>query len=81
MTVMVGLVVSAIAYMRAYIISRHQLGLEAAALRQQLVVLKRKQPRPSLRKLDRLFRVALRSLWSGWAGALFLVKPGAWQQE
>jgi hypothetical protein len=40
MTVMIGLVL--IAYVHAYIVSRHQLGLEAAALRQQLVVFKRK---------------------------------------
>jgi len=38
MTVMIGL-----AYVLAYIVSRRQLGLEAAALRQQLVVFKRKQ--------------------------------------
>ena len=71
---MVGLVVSAIAYLRAYIVSRHRLGLEAAALRQQLVVFKRKQTRPSLRNSDRLFWVALRSLWSGWASALVILK-------
>ena len=71
---MVGLVVSAIAYLRAYIVSRHRLGLEAAALRQQLVVFKRKHPRPSLRNIDRLFWVALRSVWSSWASALVIVK-------
>jgi hypothetical protein len=55
MTVMVGLVVSAIVYLRAFIVSRHRLGLEADALRQQLVVFKRKKPRPPLRNIDRLF--------------------------
>ncbi len=74
MTVMIGLVVSAIVYLRAFIVSRHWLGLEAAALRQQLVVFKRKQPRPPLRNIDRLFWVALRCAWSGWAGALIIVK-------
>ena len=74
MTVMVALVVSAMAYLRAFIVSRHRLGLEAAALRQQLVVFKRKRPRPPLRNIDRLFWVALRSAWSGWAGALMMVK-------
>jgi putative transposase len=69
---MIGLVL--IAYVRAYIVSRNQLGLEVAALRQQLIVFKRKQPRPSLRNVDRLFWVALRSLWSSWAGALIIVK-------
>jgi hypothetical protein len=43
---MIGLVVGAIAYLRAYIVSRHRLGLEAAALLQQLVVFKRKHSRP-----------------------------------
>jgi hypothetical protein len=52
---MVGLVVGAIAYLRAYIVSRHRLGLEAAALRQEILVFKRKRPRPSLRNIDRLF--------------------------
>ena len=71
---MVGLLLTAIAYLRAYIVSRHRLGLEVAALRQQLIVFKRKQPRPSLRGIDRLFWVALRSVWSGWASALVIVK-------
>jgi hypothetical protein len=70
---MVGLVIGAIAYLRGFIVSRYRLGWEATALRQQLV-LKRKHPRPSLRNFDRLFGVALRSLWSGWAGALIIVK-------
>jgi len=54
--------VAAIAYLGAYVDSRHRLGLEDAALRQQLVVLKQKQPRPSLSNIDRLFWFALRSL-------------------
>ena len=61
---MVGLVVGAIAYLRAYIVSRHRLGLDAASPRQQLVIFKRKQPGPSLRNIDRVFWVALRSTWS-----------------
>ena len=48
------------AYRRAYIVSRHRLRLEDTALRQQLVLFKRKHPRPSLRSIDRLFCV-------GWA--------------
>jgi hypothetical protein len=48
--------------------------LEAAALRQQLVVFKRKRPRPLLRNIDRLFWVALRRWWTGWAGTLIIVK-------
>ena len=41
MTIMIGLALAAITYVRAYIVSRHRLGLEIAALRQQLVVYKR----------------------------------------
>jgi hypothetical protein len=36
-------------YIRALFVTRHRLALEAAALRQQLVVFKRKQPRPGLK--------------------------------
>ena len=44
---MIALVLAAIAYCRAFFIGRHRLGLEVAALRQQLAVLKRKRPRAS----------------------------------
>jgi len=46
-------------YVSAFEISRHRLALEAVALRQQLAVYKRKQPRPKLHRSDRLFYVAL----------------------
>src|SRR5216684_1499955 len=72
---MVTLTCAVIAYVRALLVPRHKLALEAAALRQQLAVLKRKQPRPKLHRLDRLFWIALRHLWSGWAEALIIVKP------
>ena len=73
--VMIALVLAVIAYCRAFFIGRHHLGLEVAALRQQLVVFKRKRPRPHLCDLDRAFWVALRRLWPGWANALIIVKP------
>ena len=71
---MIGLLLAAIAYARAYVVSRHRLALEMATLRQQLVVFKRKRPRPLLGNIDRLFWVTLRQWWSGWAGALIIVK-------
>ena len=71
---MIGLLLAGFIYVRAYLVARHQLGLEAAALRQQLVVFKRKQPRPRLRPIDRFFWLALRRMWSGWVGALSMVK-------
>ena len=61
--------------LRAFVVTRHRLGLEAAALRQQLAVFKQKRPRPRLRKSDRLFWILLRRLWSHWPEALILVKP------
>jgi len=72
---MIALVLAVIAYCRTFFIGRHRLGLEVAALRQQLVVFQRKQPRPHLCDLDRTFWVALRRLWPGWANALIIVKP------
>ena len=72
---MVALVLAVIAYCRAFFIGRHRLSLEVAALRQQLVVLNRKQPRPQLCDLDRAFWAALRHLWPGWVNALIIVKP------
>jgi putative transposase len=62
-------------YLRGILRSRHDLGLEVLALRQQLAVLKRKNPRPHLRPIDRLFWVSLSTLWTRWSDALILVKP------
>jgi hypothetical protein len=60
---------------RAFLVTRHRLALEAAALRQQLTVFKRKQPRLPLKQQDRLFWTMLRRLYSGWADTLIIVKP------
>ena len=66
-----------LAYLRAFVIVRHRLGMEAVALRQQLVVYKRKQPRPKLDRFDRLFWVVVRQIWANWSESLILVKPEA----
>src|SRR5215469_4218271 len=71
---MVALILAVVTYLRAFCLPRHRLGLEAAALRQQLTLLKRKQPRPRLPHLDRLFWLALRRWWPNWSNALFLVQ-------
>ena len=63
------------AYLRAFLRTRHDLGLEILALRQQVAVLKRKHPRPRLNNLDRWFWLVLRRMWSRWAEALLVVKP------
>jgi putative transposase len=44
-------------------------------LRQQLVTLKRRHPRPILGLLDKLFWVIARSVWSAWKDSLILVTP------
>src|ERR1035437_2456576 len=46
--------------------NRQDLLLENLALRQQLVVLKRRHPKPRLGLLDKLFWVAARRFWSRW---------------
>ena len=72
---MLTLAFSMVAYIRAFFGPRHQLALEAAALRQQLAVLKRNQTHLRLHRLDRFFWTALRRVYSGWAEALIIVKP------
>src|SRR6266568_8370770 len=54
---------------------RRSLLLENLALRQQLAVLKRRHPRPSLGTFDRLFWVLARRVWSGWKQSLIIVTP------
>src|SRR5437899_7577620 len=51
------------------------LALENLALRQQLVVMKRKCPRPFLRRVDRLLWVWLAGVWRNWRQAVVIVKP------
>jgi len=55
--------------------SRRDLLLENLALRQQLVVLKQRKPRPPVSTSDKLFWVILRRLWPDWRQALILVQP------
>src|SRR5664280_1104415 len=55
--------------------SREELLLENLALRQQLLALHAKRPRPRLSSVDRLFWVVLRKVWSGWKRPLILVTP------
>src|SRR5215470_2860380 len=72
---MVTLARAVVTYLLTLFLPRHKLALEAVALRQQLAVFKRKQPRPKLDRFDRLFWTALRRLWEGWSEALIIVKP------
>ena len=52
---------------------RASLVAENLVLRQQLAILKRERPRPSLRPIDRAFWVVVRRVWSRWADALAIV--------
>lgn len=64
--------------------SRRDLIAENAFLRQQLIVLKRQSPRPSLMAKDRGLLVALASRVRGWQDALLVVKPDTlkkWHRE
>ncbi len=55
--------------------SRARLVAENLCLRQQLVVLKRRQARPQLRDEDRRFWVLACQLFSGWHQSLIVVRP------
>ncbi len=55
--------------------TRRSLMLENLALRQQLAVFKRKQPRPRLGAMDKLFWVLARRFWAQWKKALLIVLP------
>jgi hypothetical protein len=55
--------------------SRHSLLLENLALRQQLVVFKRRHPRIKLDLSEKLFWLPVRRCWLGWKQALLVVTP------
>ncbi len=69
---------------REIFVGRAALHTEILALRQQVAVLKRKRPRPSLRILDRVFWIILSYLWPGWRHSLVIVRPEtviAWHRK
>ena len=68
-------ILALLAAVRVFFHSRSETALEIIALRQQIVVLKRKRPRPRLNQFDRLFWIILRCVWSRWAEVLVAVKP------
>ena len=69
------LLAALLAIVRAALVRKANLALENAALRQQLAVYLRQQKRPHLEPEDRIFWVALKRIWSGWARHLVVVKP------
>ena len=60
---------------RTLFATKADLAMENLALRQQLAVLHRKNPRPRLNDLDRAFWAALKGQLSTWSDALVIVKP------
>src|SRR6516225_1629125 len=72
---MLPFVLALIAAARVFFQSRTDVAVEVLALRQQVAVLKRRQPKPPLRPLDRLFWTVLRVTWSRWKDALVIVQP------
>ena len=72
---MLHLITASLAAIRVFFRSRVDTSLEVLALRQQVAVLKRKRPRPSLNRLDRLFWTTLRNIWPRWSDVLVIVKP------
>lgn len=78
------LISSLIAILRTVFLTRTNLALENAALRQQLAIYQRAQKRVRLRAGDRAFWVLLRKLWSGWTRPLIVVTPEtviAWHRQ
>ena len=61
--------------LRALFRTREDLLIENLALRQQVIALKKKRPRPQLDDMDRAFWVALRASWPDWANRLIIVNP------
>ena len=64
--------------------SRLSLQLEIVALRHQLAVYRRRQPRAPIRAGDRALWVILSRLWSGWRSAVVFVQPDTvvrWQKR
>src|ERR1700693_5319014 len=63
-----------LAAVRVFVRSRSDTAVEVLALRQQVAVLKRQRPRPTLTRLDRFFWTTLRHLWPRWSDVLLIVK-------
>ncbi len=71
----VFLVALGVHILRALFRTREALLIEHLALRQQVIALKKKRPRPLLDDMGRAFWVALRTAWPGWSKRLFIVNP------
>jgi putative transposase len=80
-----SILISGLAMLRGVVRSRAALHLEVLALRHQLLVLHRSQPRRlRLAKADRWLWAWLSRVWSGWRTTIVIVKPQtvvAWHRK
>jgi hypothetical protein len=70
-----SLVLALLSALRAALRTHADLTLENLALRQQLVLLRRRSKRPQFSPLDRVFWVWLSQRWARWREALQVVRP------
>ena len=70
-----SLVIALLGALRAALRTRTDLALENLALRQQLVLLRRRSKRPQFGRFERLFWVWVSHQWAGWREALHVVRP------
>src|SRR5216683_3379537 len=70
-----SLLLALLGALRASLRTRTDLAFENLALRQQLVLLRRRSKRPQFGRLDRLFWVWLLHQWAGWRETLHVVRP------
>lgn len=59
----------------SFVRSHNDLLLENLVLRQQVAVLKRRKRRLKLGRVDKLFWVAVRRVWTEWSRSLVIVSP------
>ena len=72
---MLEILFSFLSSFRVYFRTHADIQLEVLALRHQVTVLQRTNPKPKLRPADRRLWVWLSRSWSRWRSALVIVKP------
>lgn len=68
-------VLALLIFLRALLCRQLRLSAENLALRQQLAMYNRSEPKPKVQDRDRRFWILLARLWSGWRSALLVVSP------
>ena len=81
---MPALFLSMFRFLRLLLSGHQAVAIENAALRLQIAAFQRQRKRPVLKTLDRVFWIALRSLWSDWRRPLLYLQADTvvrWQRE